>query len=357
MSTVWINDRIYAAYKIVALVEALKALGLPGEQCLEGTGLDVTEVYASETRSSVAQYFTACRNAMAMSANPELAFLVGRRLHLSAYGMYGYALLCSPSIREAMNTAARFHRLATPTVAQQWSEDNGAAVWRFSKLPMAFIDDALGRFLLEQQLAQHVTQIHDLVGSHTYLQQIRIPYPASDNADYYRAHLQCAVLFDQPRCELHVDAAILDKSPILANRLTSNLLQVTCQRLIGKSKFATGMTGRVYHLLTQTPGQFPGMEEIADRLHVTSRTLRRRLLQEDTSFSDILDDVRRSFATEYLRTTSMSIESIALLVGFTDVSNFRAAFRKWIGQSPTEYRKQWCDLAPPDDERRGGVDW
>lgn len=343
MNKAWFSERIYAAYKIVALVETMKELGYAVEQCLDGTELTAKEIYETETRSSVGQYFTACRNAIDISGNPEVAFLVGRRLHLSAYGMYGYALLCSPTIRDAMDTAARYHKLATPTMSQQWREESGAAIWTFDRLPIPHVDEDLHRFLLEQQLAQHVTQIHDLIGSNAQLLRFSIPYPAPEHADLYHHHLRCPVHFGQSKCELHVDAAMLGTAPILANRLTSNLLQATCERLIGKSKFSTGTTGRVYQILTSTPGKFPAMEETAKYLNMTSRTLRRRLTTEGTSFSDIFDDVRQSFAMEYLRTTKMSTESIGGLIGFSDAANFRHAFKKWTGQSPGEYRKIWAD--------------
>ena len=88
------------------------------------------------------------------------------------------------------------------------------------------------------------------------------------------------------------------------------------------------------------PGEFPDMEAVAAALKMTSRTLRRRLEAEGTSFLAIVDDVRCSLATEYLKTTKMSTEDVAMLVGFSDTANFRRALKRWTGKGPAELRQQ-----------------
>jgi AraC-like DNA-binding protein len=91
-------------------------------------------------------------------------------------------------------------------------------------------------------------------------------------------------------------------------------------------------------MLLEQPGRFPGIEELADRLHVTSRTLRRKLQAEGTSYASILASVRKDLAIQHLRTTRMKVDEIAEALGFSDVASFRQAFRKWTGRSPSDYR-------------------
>jgi len=87
---------------------------------------------------------------------------------------------------------------------------------------------------------------------------------------------------------------------------------------------------------------------------MTSRTLRRRLKDEELSFSEIVDDVYRALAVEYLKTTHMSVDDIGMLMGFNDVANFRKAFRRWTGQTPSEIRRdvprEW--ISPIRSSRR-----
>ena len=157
--------------------------------------------------------------------------------------------------------------------------------------------------------------------------------------DLYQQYLNCPCLFDQPRCELVYERAVLDQRSVMAHPLTSALMQETCDRLIGQAKSSNRTSGSVYRILMELPGQFPGMEAVAGMLHMTSRTLRRRLEAEGTSFQIIADDVRSTLAQEYLTKTRMSIFDIAMLLGFSDAAGLRRAMKRWTGKGPGEIRR------------------
>ena len=334
----WINDKIYAPYKLSALVETLAGLGVPATETLKGTGLSPGELEDAQTLTSVGQYLAACRNAVRLVPDPITPFLVGRKMHLSAYGMYGYALMCSLTLRDFFDEGVKYHRLATPTVVIEWREEGGAAIWSFPRLASPELSADLHRFLIEQQLVQHAVHLKDVAGPACRPLRATLSYPEPAHADYYERFLECPVRFSAPSCELHFDAAILDQPTQLAHKLTSTLMQATCERLIGQAKTSTGTSGRVYQILMATPGRFPALHEVADMVHVHERTLRRKLESEGTSFGEIVDDVRASLALEYLRTTSMTTEDIAALIGFSDAANFRRAFKRWTGKAPSDFR-------------------
>lgn len=333
------NERMYAPYKIAALVEVLAEQGIAPADSLRGTGVNPDQIYDASVLTSVAQYATVCRNAVSQSCDPATPFKVGMRLHLSAYGMYGYALMSCLSLREYFKLGVKYHSLATPTVTIEWTEYPDRMVWTF---PDAFVSSPsreLREFIIEQQYTQHVTHLQDVAGSACPPVKACFSYPAPAHADIYSQYLGCPCFFDQPQCELVYDSAILDRKPQLAHKLTATLLQETCDRLIGQAKTSTGVAGEVYQILMSTPGTFAGMEAVAQSLLMTTRTLRRRLEAEDTSFLAIVDDVRRSLALEYLKTTKMSTDDIAMLLGFSDAANFRRALKRWTGKGPGELRR------------------
>jgi AraC-like DNA-binding protein len=80
--------------------------------------------------------------------------------------------------------------------------------------------------------------------------------------------------------------------------------------------------------------------DIANRLALSERTLRRHLRALGTSYNKILRDVRSSTAQEWLRDGTLTIESIAWRLGYTETANFRHAFKRWTGQSPQAFRRQ-----------------
>lgn len=335
----WLNDKIYAPYKLSALVETLLGLGVSPADALSGTGITQAELDDAQTLTSVGQYLMACRNAVRLVPDPITPFLVGRRMHLSAYGMYGYALMCSVTLREFFNEGVKYHRLATPTVVIEWREEGGAAIWSFPRLACPELSADLHRFLLEQQLVQHAVHLKDVAGPACKPLKASLSYPEPAHADYYARFLECPVQFGAAACELHFDAGILDQPTQLAHKLTSTLMQATCDRLLGQARTSVGASGRVYQILMATPGRLPALNDVADMLHMHERTLRRKLESEGTSFGDIVDDVRSSLAMEYLRTTKMTTDDIAALIGFSDAANFRRAFKRWTGKAPSEFRR------------------
>ena len=334
----WLNESIYAPYKLAALVETLTELGFPSDEILRGTGLTHLDIDNPESQTSVGQYFTACRNAIRISKNPATPFLIGRKMHLSAYGMYGYALMCSVTLRDFFNSAVRYHKLATPIVVIDWRETEDEAIWFFPRLASPELSADLHSFLIEQQLVQHVIHMKDVAGPDCKPILVELSYAAPAHAKLYEQYLGCPVEFDRPVCELHYDVEILEHAPQLAHKLTSTLMQSTCERLIGQAKTSWGFSGQIYQMLMMSAGQIPTMEQTASKLFMNERTMRRKLEQEGTSFGEILEDVRSSLAKDYLKTTKMTTEDVAVLVGFSDVANFRRAFKKWTGCTPTDFR-------------------
>ncbi|UUX95241.1 AraC family transcriptional regulator [Aquabacterium sp. J223] len=335
----WLNDKIYAPYKVSALVETLLGLGVPAVETLKGTGLSAQDLEDAQTLTSVGQYLTACRNAVRLVPDPITPFLLGRKMHLSAYGMYGYALMCSVTLRNFFDDGVKYHHLATPTVVIEWREEAGAAIWSFPRLTSPELSADLHRFLIELQLMLHAVHLKDVAGPACTPLKATLSYPQPPHADHYARFLECPVSFNAPACELHFDAAILDKPTQLAHKLTSTLMQATCERLIGQAKISAGASGEVYQILMATPGRLPALGEVAAMVHMHERTLRRKLESEGTSFGEIVDDVRASLAIEYLRTTKMKTDDIAALVGFSDAANFRRAFKRWTGKAPSDFKR------------------
>ena len=329
------NERRYAPYKLIALVEVLTEQGIAPQASLSGTGLSPESLAKPETLTSVRQYITVCHNALQLSKTRETPFRTGSRIPLSAYGMYGFALVCSPTIREYFQVAVKYHRLATPLLSMTWREEGDFVSWVLQMNPAINHPDSLMRFLIEQQLTQLSTHLRAVVDEGCCLPvRASLPYPAPAHANFYLQYLGCPVRFGQPIAELTYPRSILSAKPRMAHGLTSKIMQETCDRILGEVKTSTGVAGEVYQIIASTPGHSPSMESVAKQLATTERTLNRKLNAESTSFTQILDDVRCNLAKEYLRSTKLSIEDISELVGFSEAANFRHAFHRWTGGNP-----------------------
>lgn len=333
-----LNQRSFAPYKIATVVDAVAAKGILPSTVLDRTGLTEAEIRDPHTLTSIGQYLTACENIVAAGAGISDAFKIGSRLHLSAYGMYGYALMCSPTMREFFDFAVRYQPLATPALRLGWRAEGDVAIWEFREIYREFMSDDLRTFLVRQQMKMTFTHIRDTAGFDNLPVRARFGLPEDTFSAEDRRELSCDCRYDQDAHELHYPIGILEQTPQLGNRLTRAMLEETCDRLIGQAQLSSGLAGEVYQLLLLAPNRFPSMEAIAEQLGLQERTLRRRLSAEGTSYGEIIDDVRRKLALEYLQTTRMSVDDVAWKVGFSDSANLRRAIKRWTGQTISAIR-------------------
>lgn len=333
-----LNHKIFAPYKVATLIDTVAACGISAETVLARTSLSLDEVRNPHTLTSVRQYLMACDNIISAGAGLETAYAVGSRLHLSAYGMYGYALMCSPTMREFFEFAVRYHVLATPTLRLGWRLEGDLAIWEFTEIYSDVMSNDLRNFLIRQQMMQNFTHMRDVAGPDCTPLRALFGLTGPGKIVNDERMLGCPCNFDQSVHELHYPVSILDQAPELGNRLTRAMLEETCDRLIGQARMTSGLAGEVYQLLLLAPNRFPSMESIALQIGMTERTLRRRLNDENRSYADIVDDVRKKLALEYLKTTRMSADDIAWKVGFGDSSNLRRAVKRWTGHTINEIR-------------------
>lgn len=124
-----------------------------------------------------------------------------------------------------------------------------------------------------------------------------------------------------PTCDLHL----------------LRILEDQCSRQL-RQRQVEGVTGQVRQILLGPMGLVSTLEDVAQSLSLSPRSLRRRLAEEGANFSDLLDTERRQLA-EQLLSTQMKLDEIALHLGYGDTASFTRAFRRWNNCSPGEYRR------------------
>ena len=336
------REKRFAPSKLAALLDVTSQAGLDANAVLADTELDADAVANPFTLTSSLQFLTAARNAVRMYGKPDLGVRVGCSLHASSYGMYGYALLCSEAMAQTFDTAVKYHQLANGMLDIRWARHDDAASWFFpnrNEVRVPDVDEPLYQFLIDLQFAVHVTVIKDVMGAWCVPARALFTRAQPPHAALLSDVLECPLAFEQPQNLLSYPAAWLSRAPQLANPITAAQVSTQCARLLEQFRWQAGVTRRVYQELTRTPGRFPDIEQIAESLCMTSRTLRRKLEAEGASYSELLTGVRKALAVDYLGTTALSIEDIALTLGFSDAVSFRHAFKRWTGKTPNEVRR------------------
>lgn len=162
------------------------------------------------------------------------------------------------------------------------------------------------------------------------------PRPASLNQDHdvLAGHL----VFDAPMSFLHVPADTLHDAcrfsdPIAYRHGISDL-----QRTLDHRRGTTSFSQKVRQLFYEGPGLKDG-QSVADELSVSPSTLKRRLAEEGTTFRELRESCLRERAILPLLDRSMSVSEIATALGYSDLTNFSHAFKRWTGQSPNKFRQ------------------
>jgi AraC-like DNA-binding protein len=146
------------------------------------------------------------------------------------------------------------------------------------------------------------------------------------------------VRFNARQTRLVFARELMDLPLRQADATALRLAQEQCEREL--DRLTSDDVSRVRRALAKPSGGFRSAEEVADTLDLSLRTLKRRLAARDTQFSTLLAEARSQRAVELLRDTELSVDAIAIDLGYSDTANFTRAFRRWHGRTPSEFRKR-----------------
>jgi AraC-like DNA-binding protein len=338
MEAFGLEDKLFPVTKIAILADLLQEEGVPRAKVLLSTGLFEGDLASTATRVSLEQTVQCYRNAIEFAPGPFIAYRAGLRLHVPAYGMFGFAMLSSTNFRRTAQFAMKHHELSAPLADVAFKEEGGLGVWTMVPLPLPQADCALYRFITETQLGTHTSLHRDVMGASFTAKEIHLTYRPADNARSYSEIFGCPVLFEQPENRFVFDASWLDRSPALGSDITYSMAADLCDHLLEELHLSAGLQGKVRRALLVNLARPTSFEALAKHFNMTPRTLRRKLSEQDTSYRQLLDDLRMQAAIKYFRDTTLTVEEVAYSLGYSDAANFRHAFRRWTDATPDQFR-------------------
>jgi len=312
--------------------------GLSIDACLAGTGLTWQLLVDPGAEIGTEQELGLIRNLVdAFGHIPGIGLQAGLRYHLNTYGIWGFALLSSPNFRSAADLGLRYLDLTYAFHGMRLEES--AAEIRLV-LDGSAIPEQLRGFLLERDVAAVLNIQRALTTAAIPLRSVSLRTPPPADLAPYQALFGLTPTFDTAENCISFDRRLFDLALPGCNPQVAQLCEEQCKALLSKRRVRTGLAGRVRDRLLSRPGQLPDMEAVASELHQSSRTLRRRLEDEGTSFRLLQDEVRQALAEELLGADGIRLEEIAERLGYGELSNFIHAFKRWKGMTPRQYRQQ-----------------
>lgn len=253
-----------------------------------------------------------------------------------------FATMCAlvigcPNLEAVYERAYQFSRLFEPALAMRLETEGDqarlvAVVEGEPHDPMHFLQESL--LVIWHRLGSW------LIGQPVELDEAAFAYPRPPHGDEYRHIFHCPLTFNAPVTELRFDRRFLSAPVIRDKPEMHRFLKTSPADLLSRPDESNTYTGRIRALIGRDFSRaLPDFEWIAAEMHTSPQTLRRRLKQENTSFQEIKDLLRRDLAIYYLAREELPINDIAHRVGFTEPSTFHRAFKKWTGVTPGAYRE------------------
>jgi AraC-like DNA-binding protein len=288
-----------------------------------------------DTLVSVHRQLSMLRAASGIADDPLIAVRVGLGLHPTSYGIAGLALLSSASLRHALQVVAEYGALLCLKVRVNLELSGGEA--RLVLDNCFALTPGLLQLCLQLEVAKLCTLLRDLSGCRVSRIELASPPELRRQLE---ALLGAPVLCGTDTSYVSFDSAVLDAPLPQADTTTHQGCLRSCDELISSLHRCHEIRRRVRGMVLSAGGTVPTLSQVASRLFVSTRTLRRRLEDAQTSYQEIVADTRRDLAVRYLIQTSLSTEAIAEILGYSETANFRQAFKRWTGESPQQYRRR-----------------
>ncbi len=323
----------------MVMLDIASERGLSSASLLAEADIQIAADALIDTGLFVSQHARLMAVVEAALDEPALAVEIGWRLPPTALGSVGYALLASSTMGEVLEILQRFWHLV----------GRGSSIIVNTKGPVGSIEidvrlplPAVARARVAEIIA--VSMYRGLLALAPGAEsgcEVWFDFPEPEHADAVRHRLP-HVRYQMPSCQFRFDTARLDTPLAMSNPVGLRTAMRWCERDEREHGLVDGKLTTVLHQQLRPEGAkgFPSMDQMARRLGMAPRSLRRHLKAEGTSYSSLLQAARLREALRLLEQPHLSVREVASLLGYEDPANFTRAFRSWTGSPPSTYRRE-----------------
>ncbi len=321
---------------VLPLVGVMRADGVDVDHALGLVGLTTDEIADAEAWVSHERVVRLWQIGAELTGDPNLGLRVSAAIPAGAFGVVEFALRKSDNLLDGFHRASRYFRLGHD-VARMNVIDLGERVAFDHVLPGG---RTLPRVAADFVLSNALLIARDAVGGDLVPVEVRLDYAEPEDKALLRERFCDNLTFSAGERALVFAATDLERPLQQSEPGLCAILDQHASDLLAKLPTIGSFSDRVRELLAgQLAGGNPTSQEMARVLKMSVRTLHRRLTEEGTSHKQLLEQLRRELAGNYLRDQQIAISEVAYLLGFSEPSAFHRAFRRWTGKTPAAFRE------------------
>ena len=320
------------------MIDACARLGLDTGQILRAARLDPVTLQDPDARIPIEQVDALWRKAYELSNDPNLALHAIEVLPFGAYRVIDFLASSAPTVGTALAKVSDYFPIIHEVVRLPYAVGDhhvtfaAEAPSRPSTITRPYAEYVLAAVFLRTRIATN---------RRFPLMRVEFSHPQPADISEHERIFECPVRFGAEICQMVIARDIWDTPRTGSDSDLFSVLDTHARMLLDQRPTPDDIVGRVREAIeAELRGGDPKLESIARGLAMSPRTLQRRLRDHGVVFNDVLDAMRFRAAKSYLAPGDIAGTEVAYLLGFAEPSSFNRAFKRWSGQTPTEYRRR-----------------
>ncbi|MGL1903686.1 MAG: AraC family transcriptional regulator [Fibrobacterales bacterium] len=335
-------EKYYASTLLTGIVlEYLKGCGVMDEAIVEATGKPCAYFRASDEYLTVYEEMGLWEKACILTNNIHAGIDIGLMTTPEGLGVVGYLCLQRPTVKDALETYAQYHKILQEGVRLDIVTGGIDAFYHSIEIPHFEPPQSIN----EMVVAATWSIIASVTSIPTQLLEVHFINDQPHSTDKLLSVFGKSIVlkFNQKRNGLLYQGGSFSTALKNPNTSLADILQQHAQvTLQTRSPKELSLTEKIEQYIMEEIHQSDiTISSVAGNLGIGVRTLQRELKEEGVVFKQIVEDSRKSLAEGYLKKGDLSIAEIAFLLGFSEPGVFTRAFKRWFHCAPKEYRKEY----------------
>ncbi|MGK0289624.1 MAG: AraC-like DNA-binding protein [bacterium] len=312
--------------------------GLKIKALLQDSGLPLDLLEKKNSRIPIKKWIKLWIKVIQQTRDEAFGGVKGKKVVPGSHALLASAVVHSCNLGEALEKGFRFSRFVYDGIDFDLITDDQFA---YITIESTELHEPSSIFLVELAIFVWYRFASWLIGQRLELSRIHWKFDETKYLEEYNLVFQCLnIAFNQKNNQLIFPIQLLQLPVVQNEKSLSKVLENSAEQLFSIPIGKKGVNHQVEEILTQNiHGVLANINDIAKLLGLSEATLRRRLKKEGDNFQKIKNKVRKNLAIEYLQKSKITLEDVALRVGFSETSAFFRAFKKWTGKSPSSYRE------------------